>query len=399
MPLPALTAAAMRRADKTTIEEFGIPGFTLMESAGRAASDIILEILASVDYDHVLILCGKGNNGGDGLVIARQLGQAGHRVRVRITGPHESLSETAAVNFDLLKRLIEGDPNVDLEIAEVEQWSPDQRSGDNVLIVDALLGTGLDQAPRGSVRQIVKWINEQPATVVSLDVPTGLDTDRGIAPGACVEADLTITMGAAKVGLLVNDGPALAGHLEIVEIGIPEFILNRAAGTDGSALVATDDDVIDWFPERAAQAHKYSVGMVLAAVGSRQYTGAAVMSTMAALRIGAGYVVAGVPSGIRDTLAERLVEVALTELPETDSGGIAPGAISTIADRAKQARALLVGCGIGKDEDTLEFVHELVDSSVLPGVLDADGLNAIRGKTSILKKDPRQGMDPDATLG
>lgn len=386
MPVPVLTAAAMRRADQTAIQSFGIPGFTLMESAGRASAEIIVDVLDSAAGDSVLILCGKGNNGGDGLVIARQIAQYGYPVQVVLLGGSASLSEDARANLELLNKLIENDPEVDVKVTLIGDWKMDRMTGHWGVIVDALLGIGIERELGDPIRELVDWVNLQGVPVVSIDMPTGLDTDKGTILGTCVRADLTITMGALKVGQLINDGQECAGDIEVVEIGIPDFALIEAADGDGCAWLSNDDDIVSWFPERGHTAHKYSAGMVLAAVGSRKYTGAAVMSTLAALRIGAGYVIAGVPAGIKDALSEQLVEVALEPLPDTADGSIAERALDTLVERLSKAQALLVGCGLGKDDETLAFVRGLVRSATIPGVLDADGLAALRGHMEILRK-------------
>ena len=184
----------------------------------------------------------------------------------------------------------------------------------------------------------------------------------------------------------MNDGPEFSGDIEVAEIGIPDFAVVEAGSEKGCAWLPSDHDIVSWFPERDPGAHKYSAGMVLAAVGSQKYTGAAVMSTLAALRIGAGYVVAGVPSAIKNTLAERLVEVALEPLPDTVDGSIAENALDTLTERLAKAQCILVGCGIGTDEETLSFVRGLVGASEVPGVLDADGLAALNDNMEILQK-------------
>ncbi len=389
MPVPVLTAAAMRRADQTTIHSFGIPSFTLMESAGRAAAEIVVDMLDSAADDSVLVLCGTGNNGGDGLVVARQIVQHGYSVEVVLLADDTSLSDDAAANLTLLRKLEERSEAGDLEIMSLLDWTEAGRSGLRGrwgIIIDALLGTGLKRVLEDPIGELVDWINRQGTTVVSIDVPTGLHSDRGTVLGTCVRADLTITMGAPKVGQLVNDGPEYTGDIEVVEIGIPDFALTEAAEEEGCVWLSSDQDIVSWFPERDHSAHKYNAGLVLAAVGSRKYTGAAVMSSLAALRMGAGYVVAGVPSSIKDTLAEQLVEVALEPLPETADGSIAANALETLAERMSKAQGLLVGCGIGKDERTLSFVRDLIRHAEVPGVLDADGLSALPGHMEVLKK-------------
>ena len=381
---PALTADAMRAADRYTIEEYGLPGFTLMETAGRGCAAHIQDVYGPLEDEVVVVLCGKGNNGGDGLVVARRLVTEGARVHVVLTSAPGALSDDAAHNLSLLRQLgADGAAGERLTIGELEDVETLTAAVAPLrprLYVDALLGTGLTSDVREPIRSLVTWVNEREAPTVALDVPTGLHSDTGAVLGVAVRADRTVTMAAPKVGLRVGEGPTRAGTVEVVDIGIPPFVLDRAADTPGCARETTDAAVRAWWPARAADAYKYSVGTALVVGGAPRFTGAPVMAAKAAGRSGAGYVRCAGPETIHSTLAGALTTIPTLPLPTADGGGIAPeAALDALADAAGSADALLVGPGLGRAPGTAQFVRRLVRTVDTPLVLDADGLNALAG--------------------
>jgi len=379
---PALTAEAMQAADRYTMEEYGLPSFTLMEVAGRDCAERIRDAYGPLDGEAVVVLCGKGNNGGDGLVVARHLFGAEARVHVVLTSPPDALREDPARNLDLLRQLQGSAPDperltlqvfddLDALEAAVGPLAPS-------LYVDALLGTGLTSALREPVRSIVEWLNTRAAPAVAVDVPTGIHSDTGAVLGAAPQADRTVTMAAPKVGLLVGEGPTHAGAIDVVDIGIPAFVLDQAAEEPGCVRQTTDAAVRRWWPERSRDAYKYSVGTALVIGGSPRFTGAPRMASMAAVRSGAGYVSCAGPETIQSTLAGASPSVPALPLPEAEDGGLAPGnALRVLED--ERADALLVGPGLGRAPSTERFVRRLVETINTPLVLDADGLNALAG--------------------
>ena len=374
---PVLTAEAMREADRFSIEEYGIPGFTLMETAARAATDQIEQVFGLTAGKTVVCFGGKGNNGGDGFVVARVLHARGAHVRVLAMEGPDAMSTDAAHNWRLLEDLARQDDDR-LALTRFEDLDQLAAYAGADLYVDALLGTGLASALREPLHSLVAWLNEQPAPTVALDVPTGLHSDRGVVLGAAVRADLTVTMGALKVGLLINDGPARAGRVEVVEIGIPRFVIDRVQARPGCAGLPTDASVKAWLPERPRDAHKYSAGMALVVGGAAGMTGAPVMASMAAARVGAGYVTCACPRSIQPILAAKMTVVTTLALPETPGGDLDPdGALDTLKPRLEKARALLVGSGQGRQAVTQRFIRTLLQQTDLPAVVDADGLNAL----------------------
>ncbi len=387
MSIPILTGAAMRRADQTTISELGIPGLTLMETAGRGIVGHMLDRIEGVRDKHVLVVCGKGNNGGDGLVVARGLAEAGCRVTVLLLFHWNEMSEDALANLEVLRRLLQLTSPPAVEIVQFESVSAidDLREAD--VIVDAMLGTGIESELRDPIRSVVDWINGSNARVVAVDIATGISTDTGKVLGTAVRAQLTVTMAALKVGHVVGDGPDYSGQVEVVDIGIPRAVLDSCAADPGCAVSTTDREVARWFKPRSRDAHKYSAGTLVAAVGSKRFPGAAVMSSSAASRMGAGYVICGAPKSIQSTLSANLTDVTILPLEETVDGNLARSARQGLEERLGKATAILVGCGIGRDSETLDFVLDLVSNVDVPGVIDADGLYALQRDKSALRRD------------
>lgn len=375
MTEPVLSAAAMQAADRAAIDDWGIPGRVLMEAAGRAAADAIRDRF-EVGGRRVTVLVGTGNNGGDALVVARVLGARGAEVRALVL-PGEGSPDRAA-NLALLRRLAEGGERVEvLETDDARVGGPEPD-----LVVDGLLGIGITGDLRDPARALCAWANRQRAPVVALDIPSGLDATTGRAPADTVRAALTVAFGAAKSGLLLGDGPQVAGDVVTVEIGIPDAVLREHA----TAWQAPRRWVRETLPTRAPDAHKYAAGRVLAVVGSGAFTGAAVLATAAAYRAGAGAVVAATVERARATVDAANPEVMVEALPETESGTLAAAARDALRTRAADADAVLVGCGLGRHPDTQALVRDLVETTDAPLVLDADGLAAYAGDADALRQ-------------
>jgi len=373
----------MRAADRHTIEEYGIPSFTLMEVAGRGCAEHIQNAYGPLDDETVVVLCGKGNNGGDGLVVARHLLADDVQVHVVLTSAPDELSGDAAQNLSLLRQHDGDEAAGALTIEVLDDLGALMDTIDALhprLYVDALLGTGLTSEVREPMASLVERINERDGPTVAVDVPTGLHSDTGAVLGVAVQADRTVTMAAPKVGLLVGEGPTRAGTIERVDIGIPPFVLDRVAAQPGCVRQTTDAAVRAWWPARCHDAYKYSVGMALVVGGAPQFTGAPVMAAKAAGRSGAGYVSCACPETIQSTLSGALTTVPTLPLPTGDDGGIVPDAgLQALDEVLEKADALLVGPGLGRAPETEQFVRRLVQETDTPLVVDADGLNALAG--------------------
>lgn len=380
---PVLTARAMRSADEFAMTDFGLPGFTLMELAGRGAAEALIQRIRP--NASVAVYCGKGNNGGDGFVIARYLHRRIASVRVFFLGAPDAMSEDAAAHFALLRALAREDGNGRLTLERLDTLMELPASD---VHVDALLGTGQTSELREPIRSLVERLNNAPGLKIAVDVPTGLHTDIGRPLGVAFRADATYTMGALKTGLIINDGPSTSGGTRVIDIGIPNFALRRLfeCGDTGCAGMATDEVVRRWMPERGGDANKYSVGLALVVAGSPGMTGAPAMAATAAARAGAGYVVCGCDERIERTLNTKLTEVTTVSLPAL-RGGIDPDkALESLADRLEKASSLVVGCGLGRAETTEMFVRQLLEHVELPTVVDADALHALIDHTDLIRR-------------
>lgn len=361
-PLPG--AAEQRATDRRAIEALGIPGVELMERAGIGLAEVVAD---RVPTGPVVVLCGSGNNGGDGLVAARRLRELGREVDVLALGDPAGWQGDAAANRDRLP----GEPPA--------SWTGAVPAG-AAGVVDAMLGTGFAGTPREPVAGAVAALaaaREGGGVVVACDVPSGVDASSGEAPGAAVAADATVTFDAGKPGLWITPGKALAGAVTVVDIGIP----SEAAATPSIGLIR--DAVLDAVPRRGADATKFTAGSVLVCGGSTGLSGAPCLAALAAARAGAGYVTAGIPASLDLVVEVRLLEVMGLALPES-GGALGPDALDPVLERTEREDALVLGPGLGRGEATQELARAIASRAGLPLVLDADGLNAHAGRLADL---------------
>ncbi|RKU37131.1 NAD(P)H-hydrate epimerase, partial [Candidatus Poribacteria bacterium] len=362
--MKVVTAAEMRQLDSETIERIGIPGIVLMETAGSA---IVRSIRRdSPDCQCIGVFVGKGNNGGDGLVIARQLAHAGCDVHIFLVSPAESFTGDAATNLQIAQNL--GLPMADA-VTAISQTRCE-------LFVDAIFGTGLRRPVVGEIADVIEGINRLPVPVIAVDLPSGLDADTGQPLGACVRADKTVTIGFPKRGLLLHPGAEFAGKLEVADIGFPKQVV---AAQNINVNWTTARKAADWLPSRPRASHKGSYGRVLVVAGSTGMTGAAALASEAALRIGAGLVTLAIPKSLNPILEVKLSEVMTLPLPETEAGSLAESAAEPILKFVEKTKSVMaIGPGLSQQPETVSFVHKLVQAkSAFGRVIDADGLNAL----------------------
>ncbi len=362
---PLLDAPRMRAVDAWAIEERGVASLELMERAGVGLAALVAQ---QAPRGRVAVVCGKGNNGGDGLVAARVLRQEGVEVSVLCVAAPEDFEGDAAEN---LGRLPGAGP---------EPFDPSALDGAS-LVVDALLGTGFSGAPREPVAGAIAAIEAAGVPVVAADVPSGVDASTGRVEGAAVRALATATFHAAKPGLYVAPGKAHAGEVRVVEIGSPE---GAPGGADVGLIGAA---VLDEIPARHAASTKFSEGAVAVIGGSRGLTGAPCLASEAAARAGAGYVTALIPASLDLVFELRLLEAMTRQLPDRD-GALAGGALEPALEAAARADAVVLGPGIGRVADTVELVRALAARVEAPVLLDADGLNAHAGRLADLRSRP-----------
>ena len=371
-------AFEMQEMDRLTIQQVGIPGPVLMENAGRAAVRFFLEHFKPGTGAHVLCLCGRGNNGGDGYVMARYLHQAGLRISVVVLAPLEKIAGDARLNLEIIRRL-----GLDIkEVVDPQQWAlaaPGLLEAD--YIVDGLLGTGLNSNVEGLYRAAIEAINHYQKPVMAIDIPSGLNADTGQIMGVAVRADLTVTFGLPKVGQMVFPGAGLVGRLVRADIGIPKAVEGQVPGRH---YLLEPEDFQSLLQEERVDTHKGRRGHLLVLAGSLGKTGAAVLTALGALRAGAGLVTVGIPAGLNAILEQKLTEAMTVPLAETAAGSLALAAEPEIEKLFQGKTALAIGPGLSTHPETVELVRRLVAKCPLPMVVDADGVNALAGHLRVL---------------
>jgi hydroxyethylthiazole kinase-like uncharacterized protein yjeF len=376
------TADLMRGFDRTAIISLGIPGLLLMENAGRAFVDELERSAGELRGKNTVVLCGKGNNGGDGFVIARHIANRGGEVLVVLLAGRRSVKGDARTNLDVAVRMSRLRSS-GLRIMEFTGKGRLTLPGKPDYVVDAIFGTGFSGDLKGSALEAVSWINGSRAFVASVDIPSGVDASTGVVGNAAVKADLTVAMGLAKIGHYVGQGCDMSGSVRVADISIPPALLNAVRDP---VYRIRGEDMASVLPSRPRNAHKYSAGKVLVIAGSRSFTGAPVMTAHAALRSGAGAVVLAFPASIHQSLARRLTEVIMAPVSETPSGSLGLQALPEVQARAGWADAVALGPGLSRDEETMAFVREILRTVEKPFVVDADALFALKGHTSLLRK-------------
>ena len=366
-----LSGQQMRKVDKKAIEELKIPGILLMENAGRAVYEKILEI--SEETESVLVICGKGNNGGDGFAAARHLIENSEQTTVISLFRPDNLSGDALVNHNILQNFTEiiYFEDIDLEkLGELISLSD--------IVVDAVFGTGLNFAVRGFLKDVINIINEYAeGYVVSIDIPSGIHADTGEVLGCAVIADFTVTFHAPKIGLLMYPGADHSGEITIVQIGIPE-ILNEEK--DFNTYLITEHYAHISMPLRAKNSHKGSFGKVFNIAGSFEMPGAAYMSAMSSLLVGAGYSTLATPKSAVPMVASKASEIVYTPLKETSQGTASEDALPVALDKSAGSEIILIGPGLSTEESTVRFVKQFVEQIANRGdkiLLDGDALNAL----------------------
>jgi ADP-dependent NAD(P)H-hydrate dehydratase / NAD(P)H-hydrate epimerase len=359
--LPLYDAEGMRAVDRWAIDEIGVPSLELMEAAGRAVAEAVAELGPD---GPVRVVCGKGNNAGDGLVAARYLAEAGHEVEALLLWPAEELSGDAAANLGRFAAEQAGD-----DLAA--------RLAGSGAVVDAIFGTGFSGAPREPASAAIAAIDGCGAPVVACDVASGVDASSGEVEGAAIEADLTVSFHAAKLGHRIAPGKWHSGVVVVAPSGIPDGAPGDAAGGE------IDASVLDLAPRRGPRSTKFSSGQVTIAGGSRGLTGAVRMASQAAIRAGAGYATVAVPADLEPIFETGQPEVMSVGCPGGD-GCLAPASAKPLLRAFERAAAGVFGPGLGRDPGSIELAHEAIGAIEAPLVIDADGLNALAGRLELV---------------
>jgi ADP-dependent NAD(P)H-hydrate dehydratase / NAD(P)H-hydrate epimerase len=363
-----LNSAQMREADRRTIDDIGIPSLVLMENAGRQAVAAMEAMYGDLLERQVAVLCGRGNNGGDGFVVARTLAQRGVDVSVFLMGRVADVRGDARTNLEILGRL----GLTVVEVADSQAWELHfSEVSDCTLIVDAIFGTGLNAPVSGLIESVVADVNASGIPVVAIDLPSGLSADSAEPIGPSIEASLTVTLAAPKLPLVLPPGETRAGDIVIADIGIPGDVLESVDGPRVDLL--TRASMRELITPRTPDSHKGDYGRVLVVAGSRGKTGAAHLSAVGALRSGAGLVTIATPASCQSVIAAMAAEYMTEALAETDEG-LDPEGVDRVLDWARDVIA--IGPGLGRADGTRNFIRQLVDRATMPLVIDADGLNA-----------------------
>lgn len=364
------TKSEMQAIDLHTINKIGIPGPVLMERAGISMAESIIERFST---KKALIVCGTGNNGGDGLVIARELKNAGYNVAAIIAGSKSSLSPGCSLQLSIAKKL---------KIPVSFTKSITRKVSNGTIIVDALFGTGANKPVTGPLATLIKKINSSSAPVASVDIPSGISANTGQIMGVAIRADLTVTFGLPKRGHYLYPGKAHTGELHVKNIGFPPELFNKV-----TCSVSEADEISELLPTRAANAHKGKFGHVLVIAGSMGKTGAAFMASKACLRSGTGLVTVAGPETLSDVYQKKVTEEMYLPLPDSGDGSLSSSALSPILEFVQKHNAVIaIGPGIGTSIETALLVKNLVQKCPTPMVLDADALNCLAATPHTLKK-------------
>ncbi len=372
-----LNAAQMREADRYTIDEIGIPSLVLMENAGRQVVAAMEAAYEARLEGRVAVLCGPGNNGGDGFVVARTLIQRSIDAAVFVIGSVADVRGDARTNLDILGRLgvtvveIGDEQTWELHFSEISQCT---------LIVDAIFGTGLTSPLGGMMETVVADVNAAGIPIVAIDLPSGLSADTPHLIGDCIDASMTVTLAAPKLPLVLPPGEAQAGDVVIADIGIPSDVIE---GLEGPRIeLLTPEQLRPLVGPRASDSHKGDYGRVTVIAGSRGKTGAAHLAAMGALRSGAGLVTVATPGCCLPIVAAMAPEYMTEALPDGKGGSLLAGAVDTVL--ALQHDVIACGPGLGRDAGVAAFVRGLVDRATVPLVLDADALTVLADDPGIL---------------
>ena len=367
----------MKNIDRRAIKEFKIPGTVLMENAAAAIMTEMERFFDGLAGVRVAIICGKGNNGGDGLALARRLAIRGVAVRVALLAPFSALAGEAAVNLSILRKTdVQITPNASMQsLSELLAWSD--------IIVDAMLGVGLFSPLKGTFAQAVDMINTAGKPVVSVDIPTGINADTGRVMGAAVKADLTVTMALLKCGLVLLPGAEFSGTVLVADIGMPSEVVDSERITLSLLNQGYAWGIIS---DREPGAHKGDFGHLMVIAGSPGKAGAAVMAARSALRVGSGLVSVATPNNLVPIIQTSIAEAMCIPSAESIEGTLGLGAEEELLKAAIGKNACAIGPGLSTHYETVQVVRSLIQRLPIPLIIDADGLNALASDVAVLKR-------------
>jgi NAD(P)H-hydrate epimerase len=376
----------MKEIDRRAIQELGILGPILMENAGQKIFKSIQKRFPDLRKEKIVVISGKGNNGGDGFVVARHLLNHGADPVVLLLSSKKEVKGDAAVNLEMAEQIgikineVSSAKKLSLHKREISQSS---------ILVDAIFGTGLSQPVQGFYVNVIEDINKAKAFKIAVDIPSGLSSDTFQIIGPCVKADLTVTLAAPKVSHIFPPAEEYIGELEVADIGIPSFLFDKE---DLKLELVGEKTVLPYFKKRKKDAHKGTYGHLFVLSGSLGKTGAAVMAGKAALKMGAGLVTVGTPASCLPIVARSMDELMTEPLPETQEKTLSSEAVKKAVSLLKGKDALLIGPGISTHPSTAEFVLSLIPKIKIPVVMDADALNILASNPEAFKSLPRSAI-------
>jgi len=379
VPMKVLTSTQMREIDRTTIEEIGILGPILMENAGLQIFKKLREKFPEVSKENIVIVAGKGNNGGDGFVVARHLYNNGAEPYILLLASKGEVGGDAAVNLKMAEK-------IGIKISEVcslKDWKlQKEKVSQSSVLVDAIFGTGLIKPAQGLYAAVIEGINKSKAYKIAVDIPSGLSSDSFQIIGPCVRADLTVTLAAPKVVHVFPPAEEYVGELVVADISVPSFLFDDE---NLKLELVEKKTVLPYFRRRSKDTHKGTYGHLFILSGSLGKTGAAAMAGKAALKMGAGLVTVGTPESCLPIVARSMDELMTEPLAETVEKTLSHEALKKVLSLLKGKDALMIGPGISTHKSTSELVLSLMPKINVPAVVDADALNILASKPEIIK--------------
>jgi NAD(P)H-hydrate epimerase len=375
----------MRLIDQKAIQEVGIPGVVLMENAALKVVEEIKKTLGEVRYKSIMVFCGKGNNGGDGFAIARHLHNAGANVLVVLMADRREIKGDAMINLKIIENLgikiVHAISEGDLQENYFENIAASLYLCD--LVVDAIFGTGIRGTITGAVAEIIQLINFSGRYVVSVDIPSGINGDSGQICGVCINADKTVTFVLPKIGLLNYPAANFIGELTIVDISVPDSIINEQ---NININIIEKEYIRGLLPARYSNSNKGDYGKVFVIAGSTGMTGAAALAGLAALRSGSGLVTVGIPKSLNAIMEVKLTEAMTLPLEDEKKGVLSYACIGQIFNKINKVDVLVFGPGLSTNPCIFDILKDILKQSKIPIIIDADGINALSTNINVLKE-------------
>lgn len=368
-----VTGQQMARIDQKAIQELGVPGPVLMENAARALCRVFADTVSGGERPAVAVLCGSGNNGGDGFCAARILSGWNFQVFPVLVGRVQSLKPDARLNFELLEKY-----GIDvLQVHDEEHLAElEEILGKSEWVIDAIFGTGLSRPIKGIAGKVLSMVSDLDKKVLAVDIPSGVNSDTGEIPGNALRADLTVTFGLPKWGHVLFPGAECTGELVVADIGFPPGMMNDE---EIKGEITTVELVKKHLPSRKLNAHKGNCGKLGIIAGCRHYLGAAILCAKAALKMGTGYITLLLPNYLEPVSKIALPDVVTLGLSDIDGGFITVQAVDVVLEHTRDKDAVALGPGLGRHATTRDFVRDFLEDNPVPLILDADGINNMAG--------------------